>query len=305
MKYIATTDPIFTDESKAIEYLEQQRWNGDPICPHCGGMGRAHRITGKSARKGLIFCGHCRKQFTVTIGTIMESSHVPINKWLLAFHLMCSSKKGISAHQLHRMLGVTYKTAWFINHRIREVFDQSGNNDKLGGEGKTVEVDETFWNKLKDVPKAKAGFMHKEKIFSVLERDGEVRSFRVTGVSGKVLKPIIKAQVHKDTDIRSDEWGGYKDLDQHFKSHEVVRHGKGQYVRAGNIHTNTIEGFFSILKRGLNGVYQHVMSHHLQRYITEFDFRYTYRKVNDTERFNIALSLIEGKRLYYRLPSFV
>ncbi len=305
MKYIATTDPIFTDENKAIEYLEQQRWNGDPVCPHCGGMDRTHRITGKSARKGLLFCGHCRKQFTVTIGTIMESSHVSINKWLLAFHLMCSSKKGISAHQLHRMLGVTYKTAWFMNHRIREVFDQSNNNDKLGGEGKTVEADETFWGSKNQLKGAKGGWMHKEKIFSVLERNGEVRSFRVDRVDGKTLKPILKAQVHENTAIMTDDMGAYSKIGQHFDSHDVIRHSRGEYVRAGNIHTNTIEGFFSILKRGLTGVYQHVMSHHLQRYVKEFDFRYTYRKVNDTERFNIALSLIEGKRLYYRLPSFV
>lgn len=192
-----------------------------------------------------------------------------------------------------------------MNHRIREVFGQSDKSDKLGGEGKTVEVDETFWGSKSKLNGAKGGWMHKEKIFSVLERDGEVRSFRVDGVSGKILKPIIKEQIHKDTHIRSDEWGGYSKLDQHFKSHEVVRHGRGEYVRAGDIHTNTVEGFFSILKRGLTGVYQHVMSHHLQRYVKEFDFRYTYRKVNDTERFNIALSLIEGKRLYYRLPSFV
>ena len=248
MSKITLSNQIFHDEETAIKHLQSILWPNGPICPHCENDKKFYQIKGKGARLGLLMCSKCRKHFTVTVGTLFERSHIPIHKWLMGFYLMCSSKKGISSHQIHKMLGITYKSAWFMTHRIREAFKDESCN-LLGGNDKVVEVDETFWNKLEGVPKAKAGFMHKEKIFSLVERGGSVRSFRVTGVSGKILKPIIKAQVHKETDIRSDEWGGYKDLDQHFKSHEVVRHGKGEYVRAGDIHTNTIEGFFSLETR--------------------------------------------------------
>lgn len=298
MNNLTIMNPIFHNEEKAYEHFEMLRWGSNPACPHCGGMDKIYKRSGKTARPGLYKCGDCRREFTAKIGTIFESSHVPLHKWLLATHLMCSSKKGISSHQLHRTLNVTYKTAWFMSHRIREAMKHPANINKLGGSGKIVEVDETFWSKIPGVPKNKSGYAHKEKIFSLVERDGQVRSFHVHQVTGKTLKPIMYKQINKDTDIMTDDMGAYKDLQEHFNSHEVVRHSKKEYVR-GIVHTNTVEGFFSILKRGLTGIYQHVMSFHLQRYVSEFDFRYTYRKISDIERFNVLLSRVEGRRLTY------
>lgn len=293
------TNQIFHDEHAAIDYLEKQRWTDGPVCPHCGGTDKAYRLKGKSTRPGLLKCGHCRKQFTVKIGTIFEDSHIPIHKWLLATELMCSSKKGISAHQIHRMLEITYKSAWFMCHRIRKAMEIPKDSDKLGGSGKIVEADETFFGSKKKLPKGARGYMHKEKIFSLVERKGVVRSFHVNDVTGATLKPILQKQVNQETRIMTDDMGAYSKLDKHFDSHEVVKHSKKEYVRGKDIHTNTIEGFFSILKRGLIGIYQHCSSHHLKRYINEFDFRYSHRKISDIERMNLALLGAEGKRLYY------
>lgn len=291
--------PHFHDEDKAREYLESIRWPDGPVCPHCGEAEKIYRLNGKSHRKGLYKCGSCRKQFTVTVGTLFERSKVPLHKWLMAAYLLCSSKKGISAHQLHRMLEVTYKTAWFMDHRIREAMADPVFTNQLGGSGKYVEADETYWgNKGKQRPGAR-GAAHKEKIFSLVERGGHVRSFHVPAVTAKTLKPILREQVAKDTHVVTDEMGSYRGLEKDFTAHSVVCHAKGEYAR-GPIYTNTIEGYFSILKRGLTGVYQHCGPQHLRRYVGEFDFRYNNRDCDDSERTAIVLRGIEGKRLVYR-----
>lgn len=293
------SNPIFFNEDKAIQHLESVMWPEGPVCPHCGDIDNATKINGKSARKGLWSCISCRKQFTVMVGSIFHGSHTPIHKWLIAVYLMCSSKKGISSHQLHRTLGVTYKTAWFMSHRIREAMKGPEFSGQLGGADEIVEADETFWGREDGVSKAKAGWAHKLKIFSLVERGGSVRSFHVKRVTGETLKPILREQVNSDTRVITDDMGAYSKLNRSFDKHDVICHSKGEYKRGKDIHTNTIEGYFSILKRGLDGIYQHVMSHHLKRYITEFDFRYSHRKVTDIERFNIALRMSEGKRLLY------
>lgn len=291
--------PQFKDVTSARKYLEKLRWPDGPVCPHCGGMDKAYELKGESTRPGLLKCGHCRKQFSVTVGTLFERSKIPLHDWLKTVFLMCSSKKGISSHQIHRTIGVTYKTAWFMTHRIREAMSDPVFKGKLGGEGEVVEADETFWGTQKEKhPKAR-GYEHKEKIFSLVERGGKVRSYHVNKVNGATLKPIIREQVEKETHLMTDEHGSYKDMGNEFYKHSVVRHSRGEYVR-GPIHTNTIEGFFSILKRGLAGVYQHVDSKHLKRYVGEFDFRYNNRRISDAERTNVALLGIGGKRLMYK-----
>jgi len=291
--------PQFTDETSARKYLEKLRWPDGPVCPHCGGMDKAYRLKGKSTRPGLLKCGHCRKQFSVTVGTLFERSKIPIHDWLKTVFLMCSSKKGISSHQIHRTIGVTYKTAWFMTHRIREAMSDPVFKSQLGGGGKVVEADETFWGTQKEKRPNARGYEHKEKIFSLVERGGNVRSYHVEKVNGATLKPIIREQLEKETHLMTDDFGGYKDLGDEFHKHSVVRHSRGEYVR-GPIHTNTIEGYFSILKRGLSGVYQHVDSKHLKKYVGEFDFRYNNRKITDAERTDVALLGIGGKRLMYK-----
>jgi len=291
--------PYLNNEDEARNYLERVRWPNGPVCPHCGENKKIYRLKGDKTRLGLLKCGHCRKQFTVTVGTLFERSHIPLHKWLQATYLLCSSKKGISTHQIHRSVGVTYKSAWFMTHRIRAAMSDSFFVNKLGGKEKIVEADETYWgNKKKKRPGAR-GFAHKEKIFSLVERGGNVRSFHVPAVNGQTLKPIIREQIKRETRLMTDDFGAYKDLDQEFESHDIVCHSRGEYSR-GLIHTNTIENYFSILKRGLTGVYQHVGEQHLKRYVSEFDFRYNYRKVKDIERTLVALHGIEGKRLMYR-----
>ncbi|MBU8921224.1 MAG: IS1595 family transposase [Bacteroidales bacterium] len=291
----------FHDEQAAREYLEKVRWPDGVVCPHCGGMDKAYKLEGKSTRPGLYKCGHCRKPFTVTVGTLFERSHIPLHKWLLAAYLLCSSKKGISSHQLHRTLDVTYKTAWFMSHRIRAAMKDSFFVKKIGGGGNIVEADETYWGTKYPKPAGARGYAHKESIFSLVERGGHVRSFHVNTVTGKTLKPIMQGQINRDTHIVTDEMGAYKDTDRLFEQHSVVTHSKGEYVR-GPVHTNTIEGFFSILKRGLVGIYQHVGSQHLKRYIGEYDFRYNHRHIGDIQRTIIALRGIAGKRLMYCAP---
>ena len=296
--------PHFHDTNKAREYLEALRWPNGPVCPHCGGIERNILLKGKSTRPGLYKCGDCREQFTVTVGTLFQDSKVPLNKWLMAVYLMSASKKAISSHQLHRMLGVTYKTAWFMTHRIREAMKDPVFTGKLGEGGGTVEADETFWGNRKPKGQKKGrGYHHKEKVFSLVERGGNVRSFHVASVNADTLRPIMLAQIAESANVVTDEAAQYclskpatKDL---FASHEFVRHGVGEYVR-GKIHTNTIESYFSILKRGLVGTYHHVSKQHLKRYIGEFDFRYNNRRVSDAERADAALKGIEGKRLLYR-----
>lgn len=292
-------NPIFTDETKARKYLEQLRWPDGPVCPHCGVVGEAIKLpqTDK-VREGVYKCKPCRKQFSVTVGTLFERSHVPLNKWLLAVHLLCASKKGHSSHQIHRMLGITYKTAWFMTHRIRESMRDPVFVRQMGGRGKVVEADETYWgNKSKKYQGPGKGAHHKMKVFSLVERGGEVRSFHVPAVGAKTLRPIITQQVAKDTVIATDDAKFYRKLRDEFEHHSV-NHSVHEYVR-GAIHTNTIENYFSILKRGLSGVYQHVGEGHLKRYVGEFDFRYNHRGISDEERTALALRGIAGKRLLY------
>jgi transposase-like protein len=299
---ITLTDPVFTDETKAREHLEAIRWPDGPHCPHCGETQRVYRLNGKSHRAGLLHCNACSGAFTVTTGSVMESSHVPLNKWVLAYRLMASSKKGFSAHQLHRTLGVTYKTAWFMAHRIRESMREI-NPSPLGGEGKFVEADETFTGgKAKN--RAYREPPPKEAIMALVERGGKVRSFHVPEVTATTLKPIIVDAIAKDTHFRTDESGVYWKVGEEFASHKTVIHSIGEYVR-GDAHTNTIEGYFSIFKRGIYGTYHHVSQTHLKRYLAEFDFRYNERialGVNDTERAAKAIRGAAGKRLTYRQP---
>ncbi len=305
MKDAIFDEARFHDEDAARKYLETLRWPNGPICPHCGTSGRVCRIEsqskekGKGARPGLLFCGECRKQFSVTVGTVFEHSKVPLHKWVLATHLLCSSKKGISSHQLHRILDVTYKTAWFMTHRIREAM-KIDNPEMLGGNN-PVEADETFVGN-KPGKKIRRGFGHKNAVFSLVERNGEVRSFHVANVTANTLKPILKEQVTSAAHLMTDDAGQYRLIGPEFAKHDVVVHSVGEYVR-GNVHTNTVECFFSIFKRGIYGVYQHVSPCHLHRYTTEFDFRYNHREklgFDDTEREAAALQGISGKRLTYR-----
>lgn len=301
------TAPMYTNDDVARAHLEAIRWPDGVNCPHCGALEGCQRLEGKSTRPGLFYCRDCRKQFSVTVGTVFERSHVPLHKWVLATHLLCASKKGMSAHQLHRMLGVTYKTAWFMAHRIREAM-RDGNPSPLGGTGKTVQADETVIGgkeRNKHVSKRNKkniGAVGKEIAFSLVERGGKVRSHHVPNVNAKTLRPILEARDDRKTVLMTDDAGQYRIIGPAFASHETVNHGIEEYVR-GKAHTNTIEGYFSILKRGINGTYHHVSQQHLRRYLGEFDFRYNERMalgVNDSERAAKALKGIEGKRLTYR-----
>lgn len=292
----------FHDEKAAYDFIEARVWPEGPVCPHCGCMGRIGKLGGKSTRIGVHKCYDCRKPFTVKVGTIFEDSHVKLHIWLQAIHLICASKKGISSNQLHRTLNVTLKTAWFMSHRIREAMAPHGSLPPLGGEGKTVEADETYiGNRGKQNPGAR-GWAHKEKVLSLVERKGHVRSHHVAAVNAETLRPILNAQIAAETRLITDEARVYKPLGKDFASHEFVNHSIGEYVR-GDIHSNTVENYFSIFKRGMKGVYQHCSSKHLKRYLAEFDFRYNNRiglEINDFSRAENALRGVVGKRLTYR-----
>jgi transposase-like protein len=296
------TNLIFTDETKAREYLEGIRWPNGAYCPHCGETENVVRLAGKSHRPGLHQCNGCRQHFTVTVGTLYERSHIPLHKWLLATHLLTSSKKGISAHQLHRMLGITYKSAWFMAHRIREAMKDE-NPAPMGGEGTVIEADETYQGKTKKrTSKGKRGPANKRAVVALVERGGQVRSFHVERATGKAVREILVRNAHRNTHLTTDESRLYNEVGKEFAQHSAVHHARGEYVR-DDAHTNTIEGFFSIFKRGMKGVYQHCGEQHLQRYLTEFDFRYNHRTalgVNDAARADAALKGITGKRLTYR-----
>jgi transposase-like protein len=292
----------FTNEEAARKHLEKLQWPEGPICPHCGVIDRASAI--KGGRKGLWFCNACRMQFTVTVGTIFERSKIPLHTWLYANHLLCSSKKGISSHQLSRMLGVTYKTAWFMSHRIREAM-RPLKAGPLGGEGKTVEFDETYiggketnkhYNKRLG---NKGGQTGKEIAFALVERGGKVRSHHLPSITAKTLRPLLDEQIAKATRTMSDDGGARVRHGE--PDHHSVNHSIKEYVR-GDIHTNTIEGYFSILKRGVTGTYRHVSPQHLKRYLAEFDFRYNERSalgISDDMRAETALLNVRGKRLTY------
>lgn len=297
------TDPIFIDATAAREHLERIQWPDGPVCPFCGEHEDIRKLKGKSHRPGLYKCRPCRKPFTVTVGTVMERSKVPLHKWVYATHLLCASKKGMSAHQLHRMLGVTYKTAWFMAHRIRESFTET-DADPLGGEGKFVEADETFigrqdWMLTPRGWVPKKGAHAKYKVVTLVERKGRARSVKVDKLNAKTIREVLVTTASRDSILATDEARHYKRVGKEFASHLTVNHKKREYIR-GLAGTNTVEGFFSIFKRGMTGVYQHCAEQHLQRYLAEFDFRYSHRKITDAERRDVALKGIEGKRLTYR-----
>lgn len=302
--------PYFKDAEAARIHLESIRWPDGPVCPHCGGMSRINKLEGKSHRSGLYKCYDCNGHFTVTVGTLFERSKVPLHKWFIAVYLLCSSKKGISSHQMHRMLGVTYKTAWFMTHRIREAMKDGGPfGGPMGGKDKVVEADETYfggnkgeWEFRTGIGwRRKRGYAGKRAVVSLVERGGRVRSFHVDKADGKTIRKILFTNVTRDTDLMTDESMLYRSPGKQYASHQRVNHGKREYAR-GPVSTNTIEGFFSIFKRGMKGIYQHCGEQHMHRYLGEFDFRYNSRDVTDLERAVMALQGIEGKRLTYGGP---
>jgi transposase-like protein len=293
------TDPIFHNEDKARAHIEKSRWpDGEPVCPHCGST-RTRRMGGKT-QAGMFLCNECRDKFTCRTGTLMERSHVPLHKWLLATHLMAASKKGMSAKQIERMLGVTYKTAWFLMHRIREAMTPGANSSEgpLGGPGKFVEVDEMFvGGKAKN--RAFRAPAEKKIVVSLVERDGKARSFHVANIKAKDLRSLVVTNVDRSSHLMSDDSYVYTNVGREFHTHGAVVHGRGEYAR-GVDHSNTAENFFSIFKRGYVGTYHHMSEAHLHRYTAEFDFRYNTRSISDGERAALALTGMEGKRLTYR-----
>ena len=296
----------FHDEEAAYAWVEARVWPTGPICPHCGGIDRISKMGGRSTRIGTYKCYQCRKPFTVKVGTVFEASHVPMRFWLQAMYLMSSSKKGVSSNQLHRTLGVTLKTAWFMSHRIRLAMKQVG-LEPMGGAG-VVEVDETFIGKNEFAPKSrrKPGARYRNVVMTLVERGGSARSFHIDMIDSYQVVPIILANIKRDATIHTDQGAWYKWLGKEFAEHEAVDHSKEEYVRREGdklITTNTVEGYYSVFKRGMKGVYQHCKEKHLHRYLCEFDFRYSNRSglgVNDVERTERALRGIVGKRLTYR-----
>jgi transposase-like protein len=303
------SQPQFQDPDKAREYLEAQVWPNGPVCPHCAALDKHLKLESgsKHYRPGLYKCGHCYEQFTVTVGTVFERSKIGLHLWLQAVYLMSASKKGISAKQLERMLGVTYKTAWFMAHRIREAMKSNGGS-LLGGPGSSgiVEADETFYGTANDasgkpLPKSR-NFQHKMPVLSLVERNGEKRSFHIPTVNAATLGPIMKAQIAASARLMTDEARYYKPIGKHFASHESVSRNQNEYAR-GDVTSNTAESSFAILKRGLVGTFHAISEQHLQRYCNEFDFRWNTRQsqgFNDTDGANVALKGIAGKRLTYR-----
>jgi transposase-like protein len=291
--------PRFTDETAARKHLEAIQWPEGPFCPHCGSIA-ATRLEGKAHRNGVIQCNDCRQQYTVTVGTLFERSKVPLNKWLFVNHLLCSSKKGMSAHQIARMIGVSYKTAWFMCHRIREAMKPTNPGPLGGGEDAVVEADETYvGGKAKNRATRKPAA--KKAVVALVERNGEVRSFHVANVNAKTLRPLIYTNVVRSAHLMTDESPVYTGLGREFNGHSVVNHSAQEYVTTGGFkHSNTAENFFSIFKRGVIGTYHHLSEAHLGRYTAEFDFRYNTRKVTDAERAELSLKGIYGKRLTYR-----
>jgi len=295
------SEPHFHNEEAAYARLEAIVWPNGPVCPHCGNADpkRFYVIKGKTARIGLRTCKECREQFRVTVGTVFEKSKVPLHKWFQAAHLLASSKKGISSHQLHRTLKVTYKTAWFMTHRLREAM-RDGNLEPLGGKGKIVESDETFFVNKRGYVR-KQGGAHKMKVMSLVERGGNLRSVVLDSLSKQDITRIIEKNVHRESRLMTDSATYYRG-GVGVPLHEMVDHSAKEYVR-GDVHTNTLEGYYSIFKRGMTGVYQHCSEKHLHRYVAEFDFRYNNRSargVEDASRATVALRGIVGKRLTYR-----
>lgn len=313
------TDAKFHDDDTAREHLESIRWADGVYCPHCGNadQSKLRKLEGKSHRKGLWQCNACREHFTVTVGSVMERSHIGLAKWVLAFHLYAASKKGMSAHQLHRMIGVTYKTAWFMAHRIREAMKADvASAGPLGGEGKTVEADETYIGRMDDPkpsPQRKGRpykfakhAQRKRTVVALVERGGSVRSFHVETATRESVQEILFRNVDRKSTLYTDESRIYTVPGKDFDTHRTVNHGAGEYVRYEGdkvVHSNTIENVFSVFKRGMVGVYQHCGEAHLHRYLAEFDFRYNRRAklgVSDFQRAKELINGAAGKRLTYQ-----
>lgn len=311
-------NPVFLDETAAREWLEARVWPQGPVCPHCGATGKdVTKLEGSKHRPGLFQCNQCREQFTVTVKTVFERSKIPLTKWLVALFLMTASKKGVSAHQVHRMLGISYKSTWFMMHRLREAM-RSGGLEPLGGEGKVVEADETYFG---DVPEAqrkpskqrrgrpytktgRSGVGGKRTIIALVERGGSVHSFHPAYADGATVTKIVRDNISRESRLHTDESGLYKKVGAEFAAHETVHHTAKEYVR-GDVTTNTVECYFSIFKRGMRGVYQHCSEKHLHHYLAEFDFRYNNRAslgTNDLMRAEELAKGISGKRLTYRRP---
>ncbi len=295
--------PPFHDEEAAYAFVEARLWPNGPVCPHCGSTERIGKMRGKSTRIGVYKCYVCRKFFTVKVGTIFEDSHLPLRLWLQAMYLMASSKKGISSNQLHRTLGCTLKTAWFLSHRIREAM-REGTLIPFGVNGGTVESDETFIG-LEPGAEIRKGYAHKRKVLSLIDRDSkQSRSVVVDNVDAKTIVPILQENIDKEACMVTDDAGQYRHLGKHLADHQVVCHSAGEYVRPDDhsIHVNCSENFFSVFKRGMKGVYQHCKKQHLHRYLAEFDFRYNHRcgkGVDDPSRADKLLKGVVGKRLTY------
>lgn len=297
-------EPHFQNDEAARAMLESILWPEGPVCPHCGVVNHAY----KTKRPGVFRCAEkgCRKDFSVTMKTVMERSHIALHKWLQAFHLMASSKKGVSAHQLHRTLQIGYEAAWFMAHRIREAM-RLGGLSPLGGGGKTVEVDETYIGHLEGQPKkGRLGTSNMNTVVTLVERGGSARSFHVDGNRIADIAPILRANLSREAKLMTDEHASYREVGREFASHDAVNHSREEYVRYEAdkvITTNTVEGYYSIFKRGMKGIYQHCAEKHLHRYLSEFDFRYSNRialGVDDGERRTLAIKNAAGKRLTYR-----
>ena len=291
--------PHLHDEQAAIDFVEARVWRDGRVCPHCGVIGRSGKLKGKSTRLGVWKCYACRKPFTVKVGTIFEDSHVPMHLWLQAIMLVAGSKKGVSANQLHRILGVTLKTAWFMGHRIRLAM-QEPRNTLMGMDGCIIEADETYIGR-KPGTKIRRGAGHKEIVFSLVERGGQARSVHISGKVFDGIKDALHGNVHPNARLNTDDARIYRNIAKAYAEHMVVNHSADEYVR-GEAYTNTVEGFFSVFKRGMKGIYQHCSGAHLHRYLSEFDFRYNNRvalKVNDQQRADRLLDGVVGKRLTY------
>ena len=314
MTPIELSSPCYTDENAARTHLEAIRWpSGKPDkCPLCGVLDESRPLKGKSMGPGWFYCEACQDKFTVRSGTVYERSHIPLHKWLLAFRLMASSKKGISSHQLARTLNITYKSAWFMSHRIREAMSDT-DPSPLGGKDKTVEADETFIGRAEKpnasyvngigwVVEPAKGASSKMKVLTVVERKGKARSVKVNSLRADDLRPHLVTKADRNSRLITDEAGHYKGIGQEFAKHESVNHSAYEWAR-GDVHSNTVENYFSVFKRGMRGTYQHCSEAHLQRYLHEFDFRYSNRaalEVDDCERTTRAIKGAEGKRLQYR-----
>jgi transposase-like protein len=285
------------DEQAAREFMERLRWPDGPVCPRDGcGSKKVYRLNGKATRPGVLKCGTCRRQFTVTVGSVFEDSHIPLGKWVVAIYRICASKKGVSSHQLMRELGITYRSAWFMTHRIRYAMTQSPLAEKLNG---VVEADETFIGPKRERGKPGRSYGKKQPVMTLIQRGGHARSFMIRDATSKTLKGIIRENVDRSAHIMTDDWLSYTGLDREFAGHSVVRHTRGEYVK-GLAYTNLAESFFSLVKRGVVGTFHHVSKRHMPRYLAEFDFRWNYRGIADGERTMLAIKGAEGKRLTLR-----